>query len=90
MSIDLTCFAIRSKSGTVDVYLVMAGRIVEVVVTFLLSFVIGLLSLLFYVYGLIKHGPSKWAYVKKRNERPEILDSEEFGVHHWVPLKVIM
>lgn len=67
----------------------MAGRIVEVVITHLLSFLIGLLSLFFYLYGLIKYGPSKWTYVKKRNERPEILDSEEYGVHHWVPLKVI-
>src|SRR6218665_63848 len=55
---------------------------------YVLSFVIAIFSMLTYIIGLIKHGPTKWLHVKKRNERPEILDSDQYGTHHWMPLKV--
>src|SRR6218665_1556628 len=67
----------------------LTGRqVAELLLTFVLSFVIGSFSMLTYIIRLLKHGPAKWLRVKKRNERPEILDSDQYGTHHWMPLKV--
>src|SRR6218665_1793856 len=63
-------------------------KISELLLTFVLSFVIGTFALLAYIIRLVKHGPAKWLHVKKRNKRPEILDSDQYGTHHWMPLKV--
>lgn len=65
-----------------------SGGFQEVFVTVCLSVVIGVLSLGSYLYGLIRYGPSVWLSVKKRNDRPDLLDSDAFGRHHWTALKV--
>lgn len=67
----------------------MAGlrKVLNLLITILLSIVVGILSSFVYLFNLIQFGPRRWISVKKRNRRPDILDNEKYGQHHWVALK---
>ena len=58
----------------------------------IMAYVIGLFYSTMICFGLlikvIVKGPKKVFHVKKRNVRPELLDSPEYGEHHFARMKV--
>ena len=63
-------------------------KVVMLLMQWTFIFVFGMKALLPLLWSVVTKGPKQTFYVKRREERPEVLDDPDLGTHKFARLKV--